>query len=299
MAALGTRRLQAHPDVGEGPERPPGNVVTAGGARLHFVEQGEGAPILLVHGFGGSTFGWRHVMPLLAAGHRVVAVDVPGFGFSDRSPSLVLSQGRQAERMVSLLDHLGIARAVVIGHSMGGAIAQRLAAAFPARVERLVLVAAVDASVRPAWRARGAWSRRAGVAAMSAGLMMPPLVAWTSRKSLERMVWDRRFVTDDVVRGYVRPLLLPGTAASLSRMAADTADETLADLARISAPTLVLSGEADAVVPPEVGAAIAAKIGGARHLIIPRAGHLLAEERPDAVVEEVLAFLHEPLGAAP
>lgn len=298
MTALGARRLQPRPQDGRAATGPPGSLADIEGVRVHFVDQGEGAPIVLLHGFAGSSFSWRHVIPLLAANHRVIAVDFPGFGFSDRSTSIVLSHQRQAERVAALLDYLGVAQAVVVGHSMGGAIAQRLAIASPARVERLILVAAVDASAPPEWRPRRAWARTAGVASTSVGLKMAPLAAWMSRKSLERIVADRRFVTDDVVRGYVDPLFQPGTVACIVRMAADTANEPAADLSHISVPTLVLSGASDPVVAPDTGVRLAAKIARARHVIVPGAGHLLAEEQPEAVVEEILAFLHEPLEEA-
>ena len=117
------------------------------------------------------------------------------------------------------------------------------------------------------------------------------------RRSLARMVHDREYATEEVMRGYVDPLLLPGTVAAVRRMTEATREEPGADLSAISAPTLVLSGASDAVLPPDKGVELAGAIRGARHLVIPETGHLLAEERPDAFLEEVLAFLHEPVTA--
>ncbi|MFN0148501.1 MAG: alpha/beta fold hydrolase [Dehalococcoidia bacterium] len=299
LSALGTRRLRTVSDHGPGGDGPPGAVASLDGVRVHYVEEGEGAAIVLLHGFGASTFSWRHIIPLLAANHRVIAMDLPGFGFSDRNSSIVLGQQRQAERVAALMAHLGVATATVVGHSMGGAIAQRLAVTFPGRVDRLILLASMDASAPSPWRGRSAVIRGAGAAGFGAMIKLPSLAAWMSKRSLARMAWDHRTVTADTARGYVTPLLLPGTAACLARMAADTAHEPAADLSRLAAPTLILSGEADRLAPPASGQAIAGKIAQARHLTVQRAGHLLLEERPEAVVEEILAFLHEAPGAVP
>ena len=126
---------------------------------------------------------------------------------------------------------------------------------------------------------------------------MPPLVRAMAKSSLRRIVYDRSHVTDAVVRGYTEPLLRPGTAACLAKMARDARATPLAEIGRISAPTLVSSGADDTVVPPATGEGIAAKIPGARHLVIERSGHLVPEERPDEFVAAVLAFERESAGA--
>jgi pimeloyl-ACP methyl ester carboxylesterase len=111
------------------------------------------------------------------------------------------------------------------------------------------------------------------------------------------MVHDRAFATEEVMRGYIDPLLLPGTVAAVRKMAVANRDTPPVDLSAITAPTLVLSGAGDRAIPPERGEALAAAIPGARHVTIPGAGHLAAEERPGAFLEEVRAFLHEPVTA--
>jgi len=270
----------------------PGEAIVVDGVRLHYVEEGEGAAIVLLHGFGASAFSWRLALPMLGANYRVVAVDLPGFGFSDRDPRLELGHEAQAWRVARLLDVLGIRRATVVGHSMGGGVAQRLAISDPRRVERLVLVAAVDASAAPAWGNRRGHHPAWGVARFATGF--PGLVRWLARRGLQQVVADPATVTDEMVDGYAEPLLIRGTLACLEKMAADTAKEAPADLSRITAPTLVISGARDRIVPARVGEGLAAKIRGARHVVLGAAGHLPPEECPEALVEEVLAFLHEP-----
>lgn len=275
---------------------PEGIIRDAADAKVHYIDEGSGPAVILIHGFAGSTFSWRRILPDLARTHRVVALDLPGFGFSDRDPALDYGQAAQAERVVALMDLLGIQRATLIGHSMGGAIAERVAAGHPGRVERLVLVAAVNAGEAPGARRRG---MAAGpmFALMGVAQRSPSAMYALGRRALARMVHDRAYATEEVMRGYIDPLLLPGTVAAVRKMAAASRDETPVNLAAITAPTLVLSGASDTAIPPERGEALAAAIPGARHAAIPEAGHLVAEERPEAFLEEVLAFLHEPVTA--
>jgi pimeloyl-ACP methyl ester carboxylesterase len=114
----------------------------ADGVRLHYVRQGAGPPVLLLHGWPGFWYDWRRVVPALAAGADVIAPDLRGFGASDR-PDLPPAEGygapAHARDLVALLDHLGIARVVVAGHDVGSVVAQMLARTVPERVGALAL----------------------------------------------------------------------------------------------------------------------------------------------------------------
>jgi pimeloyl-ACP methyl ester carboxylesterase len=269
---------------------PTGYVREVAGARVHYVDEGAGAAVVLVHGLAGSTFSWRSVLPELAKEFRVVAVDLPGFGLSDRRRGIGYGHERQAERLAALLELLGIERAAFVGHSMGGAIVERLAARRPERVERLVLVApasagraAVVASRATVWMA---------FEAMSVVAASPSVMYALGRRSLRRMVADPAFVTDDVVRGYVDPLLVPGTFRAMREMAIERALEPGIDPGAVGVPALVLAGERDTVVAPAVAEWLAGELPYAGPaVVIERAGHLLAEERPDAFLRAVLPFL--------
>jgi pimeloyl-ACP methyl ester carboxylesterase len=118
----------------------PGAFVEADGVRIHYVEAGRGETVLLIHGLNASTFSFRYTIPELAQHYRVVALDLKGFGYSERPAGGDSSQTAQAALVERVMDLLGIERAAVVGHSMGGAIAMRLALARPERVSRLVLV---------------------------------------------------------------------------------------------------------------------------------------------------------------
>ena len=120
----------------------PGEVVDVDGVAIHYLEQGQGPALVLIHGLGGSTYNFRRSFPGLSRHLRVVALDLKGFGYSERPAGGDYSRTAQARLVAAFMRRLDIPRAAVLGHSLGGAIAVRLAAMEPDRVERLILVGA-------------------------------------------------------------------------------------------------------------------------------------------------------------
>jgi pimeloyl-ACP methyl ester carboxylesterase len=276
-------------------QQPPGDYCDIDGERIHYIEEGSGPAVLLIHGFLGSTFTWRTVVPALAPAHRVIAMDLAGFGYSDRSPGLDFSLEGQAKRAARLLDALGVGSAAVVGHSLGGGVAEWLAATAPQRVSHLVLVAAVDASVHDRWQ-QDTRARELQLRLAAAAFRSPWLLRKAARRAIARMATPE-FATPDVVDAYVAPLLLPGTLDCIRALARALDTSTLVDPSAITAPTLVISGDHDVDVRPEVGEGLAASIRGARHAIIP-SGHLIPDEHPDLLVAELEAFLAQLAPAA-
>lgn len=244
-------------------------------------------PLLLIHGFGASMFSFRHQIDEMAQSRRVTAIDLPGFGYSDRPLDADLSHSAHVTRLISLMDRLGIERAVIVGHSMGGAIALRLAAEHPGRVAGLVLAGAAHPNQRPP--------------SPLVRLMRPllPLVLATFvgtgrlRAQLRRMVYDPAFITDEVAAGYIEPLRLRGTAATLINQISSVSRDQPVAVQTITAPTLLLWGESDRVVPPPTGARLLADLPASRIEMISRAGHFLLEEQPQACNRAINAFLEE------
>lgn len=272
----------------------PGALFYLRGLGLHFFDRGAGAAVLLVHGFGGSTYSFRYQLGPLSEHFRVLALDLPGFGYSDRPTDLDLSHTAHVERLREFLDRMGVERATVIGHSMGGAIAMRLAALYPQRVERLVLAAAAAPDERfnlplyPLVRPL---------------LPIPLAVVWSSprrlRRSVERVVYDRAFITDELWREYFRPMRLRGTAASLIKLMGDVRRDEPVDPATVAHRSLLLWGEADTAVPLRVAHRLHATMPDARLEVVPRAGHLVLEEQPQASTAAILRFLGVPARTEP
>ena len=175
----------------------PGRSIEVDGVHLHYVEAGEGPPLLLLHGLNGSTFGFRLLAPYLTPHYRTIALDLMGFGYSDRPQHRDYSLGAQARLVDGFLDALGIERASVLGHSLGGAVAMHLALEFPERVDRLILASsASDSETR-----RGLRSSRL------VRPLLPVVAAFTvqnqrfRRMSLRSACYDPAFVTPEIVGG--------------------------------------------------------------------------------------------------
>lgn len=263
------------------------------GETIHYIDRGSGPAIVLLHGFGGSAASWRYAIEHLANHYRVVAMDFPGFGWSSRDASLRLGNADHARRVVRLMDELGIDHATIAGHSMGGGIAQRVAAAYPDRVDRLILAAPVDPNSAGTWQkaARRMWGLNL------AGPMMernPMLMNRLVRSALRQMSTEPSWINETVVRLYAQPLMQPGTARCLVRLAACAREDPPIDLGAIRAPTLVVCGDTDTAIPRDVCETIANAIPGAR-LESMASSHLLIEEHH----EQFNALVDQFLGEAP
>jgi 2-hydroxymuconate-semialdehyde hydrolase len=278
------------------PLHAPGQIAVVDGEPIHYIEAGEGPPLVLIHGFPSNTFVWSRLMPRLSEHHRTVALDLPGLGYSHRNRKRSFALEAHAKTVTGLMDTLGIERASIIGLSMGGGVAQRIAATFPERVNRLVLLASIDESEGSTWT----WGKRwVDFVVLQIALRIPPLARKVGRLSLRQVVEDPAFVTPELIEPYVRPLLRRGTVPCLRQYLWDNRKATRVDLSRIAAPTLVVSGELDGTVPPEVGERLAAMIPDARSVVLERANHLIALERSDDVYAEVDRFLSEPAVSRP
>jgi pimeloyl-ACP methyl ester carboxylesterase len=289
LAWLSGRRWETlTPDASDAP----GSFLEIDGARIHYVEAGQGPPVVLIHGWNASTFSFRHTIPELARHFRVVALDLLGYGYSARPGRAAYSLTAQADLVRAVMDRLGIARAAVAGHSMGGAVAMRLALREPERVERLVLVDAVPVQTR----------RRAVRFGRFIRPLLPAAAPFTlhrasfRRRVFRSMVHDPAHATPDVMEGYFRPLRMKGHLRSQARALAGRARDELLDPAAISQPTLVLWGEQDRWLPLAAGEELARRIPDAALVVVRGAGHLPLEEEPASANRAILGFL---LGAAP
>ncbi len=273
--------------------------IDAGGARVNLVDTGgDGPPIVFLHGHSASWQHWLEQIPVFrGAGHRVVAIDHPGFGLSPLEAAGI-SITRYAEVVDAVLGELGIARAPIVGNSMGGFIGAELAHRFPQRVERLVLVSAAGLSdryvgIRNEWFSHPRGERVAG------GLFGGPTlsegalrrVAARRRSRVAAMAWivthaDQLCprVAWEVLRGIGRP---GGPAALQACVTYDFRDE----LASIDCPTLIVWGEKDVIVRHSGADEYAAAIAGSRIVRYTDTGHLPMLERPERFNADVREFL--------
>ncbi|MBM3589422.1 MAG: alpha/beta fold hydrolase [Alphaproteobacteria bacterium] len=267
----------------------PSQFIQVAGVRLHIRDTGprDGPAVLLIHGFGSSLHTWEAWAFLLESRFRVVALDLPGFGLTGPDPTDDYSDERSVAVLVALLDRLGIGQAAVVGSSMGGRIAWRFAAAEPARVSKLVLMAPDGFA---------SFGREYGRTPERLPWLMRLLPYTAPKPLLERTMRNAYAVpgtlTDAVVERYYAMLLAPGVRrAILDRVLQTRLLQPEPILATIRAPVLLLWGERDSAVPVSNAADYERALPDARTIILPGIGHVPMEEAPEASAQALRAFL--------
>jgi pimeloyl-ACP methyl ester carboxylesterase len=269
------------------------------GRRANVIELGEGPPLLFVHGLSGCWQNWLENIPRFARTHRVIAVDLPGFGASE-VPREEISISGYARFLEQLCDALSIDAAAVVGNSMGGHIAAELAIASPQRVERLMLVSAAGISaelvqrdaVLTGGRVLAAIMTRA--AARNAALARRP---GTRRIALSFVMRhpDRLSapLAHELMQGAGKPGFLPALEAVLTHRISER-------LPQIACPTFVVWGADDHVIPVRDAKRFGELIPDVRVEVLPDTGHVAMLERPERFNELLEGFLAEqPQAAAP
>lgn len=269
---------------------PPSRFVEVAGLRLHVRETGPpaAAAVILMHGFGASLHTWEDWARGLEADWRVIRFDLPGAGLTGPDPTADYRDERGEQILLALMDQLGLARASVVGHSMGGRLAWRFAADHPERVTKLVLVAP-DGFASPGFE----YGKPPEVPA-ALGLMRNALPRALMRMNLEPAYANPQALTDETIDRYHDLLLAPGVrGALLDRLKQTRLRDPRPLLARIQAPTLLIWGEQDAMIPLSNSADYLKALPGARLVSLPGVGHLPQEERPDAALAALRRFLRE------
>ncbi len=270
-----------------------GEFVDVGGVRLYYYAagtRGSGEPIVFIHGFPTSSHLWREVVPLVPEGHRVVVVDLLGYGRSDRPLDRDVSIKGHAERVVALLDALRITYAAVVGHDIGGGVAQYLAIHHPTRVVRLCLVNSV---------AFDEWPTRE-VKMAKATLPLTRFLPATWILSVLRTDLERGYAEQErgvhSVDMYVKPFATPeGRDVLVAHLLALDQGETqmLAPrLKDIVAPTAIVWGAHDPFLPTAIAKRLHDIIPKSTLDIVPDVRHFTPEEAPEtlgAIVAKLLA----------
>lgn len=275
-----------------------GEFVEVQGVRLYYFAagtRGAGEPIVFIHGFPASSHLWRDVVPFLPAGHRIVVVDQLGFGRSDRpatnGPSADLTADGHADRLLAFLDDLRIDRACLVGHGMGGAVAQSLAVRHPARVSRLALL---DSTAFDYWPRGAASFARALARTPIARHLGAPLLAGLAHLSLLDGFAHRddgRRSVDQFLRAFTTRLGVDALVAQLRAMRDPGVAAISARLSELRIPTAVLWGELDPWLPVRLGEQLREAIPGATLDVIPGARHFTPEDAPERVARAIEALL--------
>ncbi len=280
---------------------PGAEFVTVNGLEVHVEtadytgEAAEPPLIVLLHGFGASTFSWREVLQPLAEVGDVIAYDRPGFGLTERPTEWAGDNPYGTPGNLALLDALLTDLApdrevIVVGHSAGGLIAAEYARLNPDTVDQLVLVAPAVYTTGglPVWLAP-----IVGLPQIQRlGPILVQGIATSGEQLLEQSFVDQAVLTDEVREGYRVPLTIVGWEEGLWRFTTAPRDNALLNnLDRITQPTLLITGDADTVVPTADTERLATELPGAELVIIPRSGHLPHEEAPEPFVDAVVEWL--------
>ncbi len=258
------------------------------GRRLHVRDEGrrDAPAVILLHGFGSSLQTWDAWADDLAQDHRVIRFDMPGCGLSEGDVNGDYTDVRSMQLLVALMDQAGVAKASLVGHSTGGRLAWRFAAAHPDRVDNLVLVSP-DGFASPGFD-------------YGKSPQVPTMLKWVRYalpKSLLRMSLAPAYanpavLTDAVVSRYHDLLLSPGARdAMLARLAQTVLVDPRPLLATIRAPTLLLWGDKDAMIPVANAADYLKAMPGATLWRLPGVGHVPQEESPQSSLAAVRNFM--------
>lgn len=251
------------------------------GTNIYWDEQGQGEPLLLIMGLGYTSVMWHRTRPLLAEYFRTIAFDNRGVGRSEVPPG-PYSISIMASDAAAVLDAVGVTRAHVFGVSMGGMIAQEFALQYTARTRSLIL-GCTSAGGPSAVRAE----RKVADLLLARG--MTPEQA---REAILPYIYDpatpREKIDEDI---RLRQPWLPSVEAYMAQLQAILAWESYSRIAQVSAPTLVVHGESDALILPRNGELIAERIPGAKLVLLKHASHLFLTDQTESANKEILEFL--------
>jgi len=251
------------------------------GTKLYWDEQGQGAPVLLIIGLGYPSNLWHRTRPVLSQQFRTVTFDNRGVGLSDVPPG-PYSIATMASDAAAVLDAAGIPNAHIFGVSMGGMIAQEFALQYPARTRSLIL-GCTSPGGQSAVRAE---SKVADI------LMARGMTLEQAREAMLPYIYDagtpREKIEEDL---NLRRRWLPSHAGYMAQLQGILAWESYTRIAEIAAPTLVIHGKSDALVPPGNGELIAGRIPGAKLILLEHASHLFLTDQTQAAHKEILGFL--------
>jgi pimeloyl-ACP methyl ester carboxylesterase len=264
------------------------------GVKINYYETGQGPPIILLHGLGGCAYSWRFLAPVLAQHNRVFTLDLKGYGLSAKPADGKYAVSDQANMVAAFIRSQDLHNLVVVGHSMGGAVAlmtySKVREDQPARINRLVLIDSAGYPQKMPWFI---WLAKVpGVGAVGAKVVSPRLATYLV---LKKCYYDDEKITEEQIGTYAYYGSLPGAGEVLLQTARQIVpadfDSLIAQYKTIGVPVLIIWGQEDQVVPLAVGKNFKRDIPNSELVILPKCGHMPPEEEPGETTRLVTAFL--------
>ncbi|MGM7702616.1 alpha/beta fold hydrolase [Pseudalkalibacillus sp. Hm43] len=254
----------------------------------HYPHPNPNAPVMImIHGFLSSCFSFRKLIPELKNRFHIYAVDLPGFGKSEKSRTFHYSLKNYGQLIVDFIQHLQLFNTYVIGHSMGGQVAMHAARIAPDKIAKLILLGSSGYLKRPSSFI---------VRCSYLPFFVHVIRRWVGKKgvrdNLLTVVHNPKLIDDELIQGYAQPFTDHNIFHSLIRVLRHREGDMLPDeLKEVQSPVLLLWGKHDRVIPPSVGERMVKDLPNAKLKVHDDAGHLLPEEIPMEVSEEICSFL--------
>lgn len=259
------------------------------GHKIAFLEQGSGSPIILLHGIPTNSLMWRNIIPELAKTHRVIAPDLLNYGKSDKPNDADVSINAQSSIIAKLMDVLGARRADIVGHDIGGGIAQLIAVNYPEKIRKLVLIDSIcfDSWPIPEFEPLQEPGAESDMSSEDFLTMM--------RGFLPKGVQDKSIMTDELIDMYLEPWLTEdGKHAffrNLERLNKEYTQAIADDLSNLQQQTLIMWGDQDPFQKPDYAPKLVETIPNAELVWIKDVAHWLIDEKPDEIAEHLNQFL--------
>ncbi|MFH1539241.1 MAG: alpha/beta fold hydrolase [bacterium] len=266
-------------------------VALDGGLEMRYIEKGEGDPLILIHGFSSSAYSWKDNIDALAEHAHVYAIDLPGFGFSDKPAGFGYTYDDFAQSVGEFMDKMGIQSATLAGSSMGGAVCIRFTGLYAGRVDRLALVGSAGYPHEE--------GRNPLFAALMTPVVGPFLSSLNNARAMKAILKKTAFrdpaaVTNERAAAYFEPFRVKGARdAMLKTLDNALGTDMSGEIRRIDKKTLLVWGDSDALVPLKYGEAFERDIPDSRLEVFENCGHLPQEERPEEFNKALITFLHE------
>lgn len=264
------------------------------GFSINYEDQGQGQPIIFLHGFGASTYTWRHLLPYFSKTYRVIAIDLKGHGLSDKPMDNNYSVADQSEIIYQFIREHSLDNVTLVGNSMGGAVSITTYLIqcdhCTNYISKLVLIDSASYKQRlPVFISI--------LRVPIINVLLPCLTStkFRARQVLQEAFFDRTGITEDMVATYASYLSLPGASYALTKTAQQIVPPNLDDITdrykSIKIPVLIIWGEKDTIIPLQVGRKLAANIPDSKLVVIPKCGHIPQEECPRQTIEAMESFM--------
>ncbi|CAM4411015.1 hydrolase [Bacillus manliponensis] len=257
------------------------------GNTIHYeLYENNGPTFVLIHGFLSSTFSYRRLIPLLQKSGTVLAIDLPPFGKSSKSMNFTYSYRNLATIIIDLVEHLNKKDIILIGHSMGGQISLYANKLRPDLIAKTILLCSSGYLTR---------AKLPLIYSTYIPYFYLYVKNWIVRRgivhNLKNVVHDHSLIDEEMMDGYAAPFYDDNIFPALTRMIRDReGDLPTMELRKIETPTLLIWGEKDRVVPVDVGYRLHKDLPNSHFISYENTGHLLPEEKPEDVYEEIISF---------